>query len=53
MCIVRIHFVHCRNFYKHAGPKLQETCDINCKKQYLCRIIVHSETELCNNILKN
>ncbi|XP_003402022.1 sphingomyelin phosphodiesterase 1 isoform X1 [Bombus terrestris] len=42
-----------KNFYKHAGPKLQEPCDINCKKQYLCRIIVHSETELCNNILKN
>ncbi|KAK9304244.1 hypothetical protein QLX08_004248 [Tetragonisca angustula] len=41
-----------RNFYKQAEPSLQETCDINCKKKLLCRVIVHSKKEMiCDNIL--
>ncbi|XP_043796526.1 sphingomyelin phosphodiesterase 1-like [Apis laboriosa] len=40
-----------RNFYKQAELSLQENCDLNCKKQYLCHIIVGSETKLCNILI--
>ncbi|XP_076750001.1 sphingomyelin phosphodiesterase 1 [Xylocopa sonorina] len=38
-----------KNFYKEAEPSLQAACDLNCKKEYLCRIVVKSNTKLCDN----
>ena len=33
-----------RNFFKQAEPSIQAGCDLNCKKQYLCKIIVAAES---------
>ncbi|XP_017757885.1 PREDICTED: sphingomyelin phosphodiesterase 1-like, partial [Eufriesea mexicana] len=41
-----------KNFYKQAKPSLQGICNLNCKKQYLCRTIVHLESKSCNDILE-
>ncbi|XP_076234537.1 sphingomyelin phosphodiesterase [Calliopsis andreniformis] len=43
-----------RNFYKLAKPSLQENCNVDCKKQYLCRTIAYAGNKnvLCDNILK-
>ncbi|KZC03843.1 Sphingomyelin phosphodiesterase [Dufourea novaeangliae] len=42
------------NFYKQAEPSLERDCNLNCKKQYLCRIIMNigNINELCSKILK-
>lgn len=49
--IIYLYYYYYRNFYKQAEPSLQENCDLNCKKQYLCNIIVGSETKLCNILI--
>ncbi|CAL7948927.1 unnamed protein product [Xylocopa violacea] len=41
-----------KNFYKEAKPSLEAACDLNCKKEYLYRIVVKSKTKLCDNSLK-
>ncbi|CAK9822057.1 Sphingomyelin phosphodiesterase [Anthophora retusa] len=39
--------IYYRNFYKQATPSLQGTCDLNCKKQYLCRIVINLDANFC------
>ncbi|XP_078034652.1 sphingomyelin phosphodiesterase 1 [Augochlora pura] len=43
------------NFFKQAKPSLQGNCNLDCKKQYLCRAIVNTgnANQLCSNTLNN